>query len=407
MALDAGFFIFPDICVRKEGHFRLRYTLFEMCKTEAVTIKSIISDVFKGKSVHTDDHAAKVNRMDTVYSAKGFPGMTESSDITRRLGEQGVKLRTRKEPRKRQQPTNYPVPLDQRSTYVAQSHTGIAFQPQPQPQPNGVSGAQYHRGDEPAYKRQRTSVDFSNRNGDEERYHHGRPHYDPRAALAIYHRDQTANQVNHIYGQAPPDFVSGHQRTNSPHTASPYTSSPQTEESPHSYTTGHPYAQAQQASHAIYHNYAADQYSEMQLSREAQITEMASRYRGQQQAVAGQYTANHNLAFSRPQDLQSSATGTYSSLGRPGISSSSYDGTLRLPSADQLGDMTPSNRQQFPSTAVPNVLPPLESTHSSRAATQHILPSQIMQSIEPHEYHGEYRGEQRTQDYHGEYRGDQ
>ncbi|KAI5808088.1 velvet factor-domain-containing protein [Peziza echinospora] len=78
---DGGFFVFGDLSVKIEGEFRLRFSLFEMLKNEVVHIKSITSDPF------------------TVYAAKNFPGMSESTFLSRSFGDQGVRLRIRKEPR--------------------------------------------------------------------------------------------------------------------------------------------------------------------------------------------------------------------------------------------------------------------------------------------------------------------
>jgi hypothetical protein len=99
MILDGGFFVFGDLSVKVEGEYRLRFSLFEMLKygildtvlelasnvlfsrTEVVHIKSIVSEPF------------------TVYAAKNFPGMAESTFLSRSFGDQGVRLRIRKEPR--------------------------------------------------------------------------------------------------------------------------------------------------------------------------------------------------------------------------------------------------------------------------------------------------------------------
>ncbi|KAI9825451.1 MAG: hypothetical protein M1832_001181 [Thelocarpon impressellum] len=78
---DGGFFVFGDLSVKIEGDFRLRFSLFEMLKSEVVHIKSVISEPF------------------TVYAAKNFPGMSESTFLSRSFGDQGVRLRIRKEPR--------------------------------------------------------------------------------------------------------------------------------------------------------------------------------------------------------------------------------------------------------------------------------------------------------------------
>ncbi|KAF8542280.1 velvet factor-domain-containing protein [Trichophaea hybrida] len=93
---DGGFFVFGDLSVKIEGEFRLRFSLFEMMKNEVVHIKSITSEPF------------------TVYAAKNFPGMSESTFLSRSFGDQGVRLRIRKEPRtllKRPQPRPEDFPM--------------------------------------------------------------------------------------------------------------------------------------------------------------------------------------------------------------------------------------------------------------------------------------------------------
>ena len=78
---DGGFFVFGDISVKIEGVFRLKFTLFEILAGQVVSLQTIVSDEF------------------TVYSAKNFPGMSESTFISRSFGDQGVRIRIRKENR--------------------------------------------------------------------------------------------------------------------------------------------------------------------------------------------------------------------------------------------------------------------------------------------------------------------
>ncbi|TGZ78716.1 hypothetical protein EX30DRAFT_383404 [Ascodesmis nigricans] len=78
---DGGFFVFGDLSVKIEGEFRLKFSLYEMVKNEVVHIQSVTSEVFQ------------------VFAAKNFPGMTESTFLSRSFGDQGVRLRIRKEPR--------------------------------------------------------------------------------------------------------------------------------------------------------------------------------------------------------------------------------------------------------------------------------------------------------------------
>ncbi|KAJ2843081.1 hypothetical protein J3B02_005382, partial [Coemansia erecta] len=76
---DGAFFVFPDLSVRCEGVYRLKFSLFEIVGNQVFFCKSITSTMF------------------TVYSAKKFPGMEESTRLTKLFAEQGLKIRVRKE----------------------------------------------------------------------------------------------------------------------------------------------------------------------------------------------------------------------------------------------------------------------------------------------------------------------
>ncbi|KAI7876564.1 hypothetical protein K492DRAFT_172389 [Lichtheimia hyalospora FSU 10163] len=78
---DGGFFIFADISVRHEGFFKLKFTLFKIIETHVYRLCSAFSDAFQ------------------VYSPKTFPGMSESTFLTRCFSDQGVRIRIRKETR--------------------------------------------------------------------------------------------------------------------------------------------------------------------------------------------------------------------------------------------------------------------------------------------------------------------
>ncbi|ODM23229.1 hypothetical protein SI65_00818 [Aspergillus cristatus] len=112
---DGGFFVFGDLSVKLEGDFRLKFTLFEMRKDNVACLKYIVSERF------------------TVSPPKSFPGMGESTFLSRSFADQGVKLRIRKEPRalmKRPvpRPEEYPQPLPPRSPdRSSMSIPGTAF----------------------------------------------------------------------------------------------------------------------------------------------------------------------------------------------------------------------------------------------------------------------------------------
>ncbi|KAI8850719.1 velvet factor-domain-containing protein [Chytridium lagenaria] len=79
------FFVFPDISVRVEGHYRLKFALanladfsFQLISQDTSSLASAISDPFK------------------VYSAKSFPGMLPASSLSRKLMNQGLRMPIRK-----------------------------------------------------------------------------------------------------------------------------------------------------------------------------------------------------------------------------------------------------------------------------------------------------------------------
>lgn len=78
-----GFFVFGDLSVKCEGTYRLQFTLFELKMPDKWCwyLASVRSDPF------------------TVYAQKYFPGMAESTFLTRSFSDQGVRLRLRKDSR--------------------------------------------------------------------------------------------------------------------------------------------------------------------------------------------------------------------------------------------------------------------------------------------------------------------
>ncbi|CUS15313.1 unnamed protein product [Tuber aestivum] len=161
---DGGFFVFGDLSVKIEGEYRLRFSLFEMLKNEVVHIKSITSEPF------------------TVYAAKNFPGMSESTFLSRSFGDQGVRLRIRKEPRtllKRpppgMRPEEYPL-----------SHSARPYMPMPNDsrpyQPQVFAHSPNHEyplyGGESAKRRKTSDTVVSPRDSRGDLPYSSRPHYD-------------------------------------------------------------------------------------------------------------------------------------------------------------------------------------------------------------------------------------
>ncbi|KAJ2822995.1 hypothetical protein FBU31_004422 [Coemansia sp. 'formosensis'] len=82
------FFVFPDLSIRKDGEYRFRFSFFDlkcdMLNTTAQIKARTFSEPFR------------------VYSAKQFPGMIESTPLSKHFAKQGVKIPVRKESSKAQ-----------------------------------------------------------------------------------------------------------------------------------------------------------------------------------------------------------------------------------------------------------------------------------------------------------------
>lgn len=103
---DIAVFVFPDLTVKKEGQFQLRFVLMNLEEDQGtpgewVTICQCYSDVF------------------TVHSSRTFPGMAESTPLTRMFADQGVRVRLRKDSRQlttKKQNNNYAKALNVKRT---------------------------------------------------------------------------------------------------------------------------------------------------------------------------------------------------------------------------------------------------------------------------------------------------
>lgn len=97
---EAGYFLFPDLSVRHEGRYRLTFNLFEQTKEFA----DLDKETHDG-AVHTPesfDWRMEVKSNDfMVFSAKKFPGLTESTALSRTVAEQGCRVRIRRDVRMR------------------------------------------------------------------------------------------------------------------------------------------------------------------------------------------------------------------------------------------------------------------------------------------------------------------
>ncbi|CAK7202925.1 hypothetical protein SEUCBS139899_005652 [Sporothrix eucalyptigena] len=98
---EAGYFLFPDLSVRHEGRYRLTFNLFEQTKEFA----DLDKEMHDGSAAHTPesfDWRMEVKSNDfMVFSAKKFPGLTESTALSRTVAEQGCRVRIRRDVRMR------------------------------------------------------------------------------------------------------------------------------------------------------------------------------------------------------------------------------------------------------------------------------------------------------------------
>ena len=101
---DGGFFVFGDISCRKEGVFRLQFSLFELQLYDPQRVQGMQEPALTPSSPNSDPSG--VNFIKCVFSEpfkvvpqKEFKGLMESTHLSRAFSDQGVRLRLRKEAR--------------------------------------------------------------------------------------------------------------------------------------------------------------------------------------------------------------------------------------------------------------------------------------------------------------------
>jgi hypothetical protein len=105
---EAGYFLFPDLSVRHEGRYKLTFNLYEETKEEKDKEKEREGDnqpPIPGLNPATGgsfDFRMEVKSQEfMVYSAKKFPGLAESTALSRVVAEQGCRVRIRRDVRMR------------------------------------------------------------------------------------------------------------------------------------------------------------------------------------------------------------------------------------------------------------------------------------------------------------------
>ena len=128
---NAAYFIFPDLSVRHEGFYRLKFHLFEQIKgkedfdpipiasgTGIVSPNNPQDDMINRTFVYTPPFQ--------VFSAKKFPGLEQSTNLSRDLAEQGCRVRIRREIRQRKCDSKPGKKEDDQRSLRAISHDRIA-----------------------------------------------------------------------------------------------------------------------------------------------------------------------------------------------------------------------------------------------------------------------------------------
>ncbi|RMZ78918.1 hypothetical protein DV737_g3676, partial [Chaetothyriales sp. CBS 132003] len=108
----SGYFIFPDLSVRHEGWYRLKFSLFESVKHPQDAdcdrpFNQSAADAVPERDIRIVQHQSMANRMEVsstpfqVFSAKKFPGLEMSTDVSVALAQQGCRVRIRRDIRQR------------------------------------------------------------------------------------------------------------------------------------------------------------------------------------------------------------------------------------------------------------------------------------------------------------------
>lgn len=137
----AGYFIFPDLSVRHEGMYRLSFSLFEELKEAKDGDNEVEgSPRAKDKLLSSNPMTPRAHvhyRLEVkstpfaVFSAKKFPGLSESTPLSRTVAEQGCRVRIRRDVRmrRRDKPTDgYQDFEDENASYPHSEHYGTPHQ---------------------------------------------------------------------------------------------------------------------------------------------------------------------------------------------------------------------------------------------------------------------------------------
>ncbi|KAK2593243.1 velum formation-related protein [Conoideocrella luteorostrata] len=92
LPIEAGYFVFPDLAVNCEGSFRLNLNLFEAANKDGAC-----SGIEYRKGDEAFDWRMEIKTQGFhVYRPAQFPGLTESSQLSKAMAEQGCRIRVRR-----------------------------------------------------------------------------------------------------------------------------------------------------------------------------------------------------------------------------------------------------------------------------------------------------------------------
>ncbi|OAA79537.1 sexual development activator VeA [Akanthomyces lecanii RCEF 1005] len=150
---EAGYFIFPDLSVRHEGYFCLSFSLFETTKEEKDFDLEPATDMPPGVDWRMEIKTLPFN----VFSAKKFPGLMESTTLSKIVADQGCRVRIRRDVRMRKRDSKGASTHDSREE-AYRKPTPRPINTAPSPRDRSLSNSSEHRPQYPADPQRRPSA---------------------------------------------------------------------------------------------------------------------------------------------------------------------------------------------------------------------------------------------------------
>ena len=153
---EAGYFIFPDLSVRHEGLYKLTFSLFETTKEEKdFDLEPADSDLPPGVDWRMEIQTQPF----IVFSAKKFPGLMESTQLSKTVADQGCRVRIRRDVRMRKREPTKPDYERRGEDYPPRHRTVTPAAEDPHRlRARSVSNSSEHRAPYPAEPQRRPSA---------------------------------------------------------------------------------------------------------------------------------------------------------------------------------------------------------------------------------------------------------